>query len=214
MGTILASAIISQAHTIQQDTGATRWSDAEHLDWLNAAQREIVVLSPDANTTIGNLTLVAGTKQDLPAGALSLKRLIRNMGAGGATPGEAIRATTERELDTIDPNWHAATATLVVKNYTYDPLEPLTYYVYPPMSGATTVLAAYPALPTAIATTATAISLPDRYANAMLDYALYRGFLKDADIPGMLQRATYHRAAFDMAIAGTKAAAVTTAEAP
>lgn len=213
MGTILASALIAQAHTIQEDAAATRWPDAEHLDWLNAGSREIAILALDANTVIGNLSLVAGTKQSLPTGALSLKRLVRNMGVGGATPGLAINPATHRELDAVLPNWHAATATLVVKNYVYDPMEPLTFYVYPPMSGATVVEAAYPALPSTVGSVGTAISLSDRYANALLDYMLYRGFLKDSDIAGMAGRAAFHRQAFDTALGRTTSAAAGDAEA-
>lgn len=213
MGTILASALIAQAHTIQEDAAATRWPDAEHLDWLNAGQREIVVFSPDANTVIGNLSLVAGARQALPSGAISLKRLLCNMGVGGATPGEAIRPTTHREMDSVLPNWRAAAATLVVKNYIYDPLEPFSFDVYPPMSGATVVLASYPALPSTVGTVGTAISISDRYANPLLDYMLYRGFLKDSDIPGMSARALFHFQAFNTAIGRVTAAASDTAEA-
>jgi len=215
MGTTLASALIAQAHTIQEDAAATRWPDAEHLDWLNAGSREIAVFVADANTVIANIDLVAGSKQTLPAGALSLKRLIRNMGAGGATPGEAPRPSSMREMDSVAPNWHStAPATLVVKNWMYDPMEPLTYYVYPPMSGATKVEAAYPAYPTAVASVGTAITLPDRFAGALLDYMLYRAFLKDTDIPGMAARAQFHLGQFNTAIGRGTAATIADAEAP
>jgi hypothetical protein len=210
-GTILASAIVAQATTILQDAGAVRWTAAELLDWLNAGVREIATIT-DAAVIVGNLTLVAGTKQTLPAGGLFLREIYRNMGAGGATPGEAVRPTSRKQLDSYNPSWHSATATLVVKNYVYEAAVPRTFYVYPPMSGATTVEAAYAALPAAV-TSGQAIPLEDRYASPLLDYTLYRAFAKDAELEGMLARAAAHYAAMQQSL-GNTAQAASAAEAP
>lgn len=211
MGTILASALVAQAGIIAQDAGATRWSAAEWLDWLNAGVREIVTFT-DAGVIVGNLSLVAGTKQTLPAGGLFLQDIIRNMGAGGATPAETVRSTTRAQLDAYNPGWQTDTATLVVKNYAYDPKVPRVFYVYPPMSGATNVEAQYALLPAAV-TSGQAIPIEDRYANPLLDYMLYRGFQKDAEIEGMAARSQMHRSAMKEML-GLTAEAGTTAEAP
>ena len=210
-GTILASAIVTQAATVLLDAGATRWTAAELLDWLNAGVREIATFT-DAAVTVGNLTLVAGTKQTLPAGGLFLQDITRNMGVGGATPGEAIRSTTRMQLDSYNPNWQLDTATLAVKNYAYDPKAPRVYWVWPPMSGATTVEAQYAAMPATV-TSGQAIPIEDRYANPILDYMLYRAFQKDAEIEGMAARSQMHRAAMKESL-GLTAEAGNTAEAP
>jgi hypothetical protein len=212
LGTILASAIVTQASTIAQDAGATRWSAAEWLDWLNAGVREICTFT-DAGVVIGNISLVAGTKQSLPTGAIFLQDIIRNMGVGGATAAETVRSTTRAHLDAYNPGWQTATSTLVVKNYAYDPKSPRTFWVYPPMSGATTVEAQYVALPAAV-TSGQAIPIDDRYANPILDYMLYRAFSKDVEIAGLLSRAAVHYAAMNHALGITAKAATTTAEAP
>ena len=212
MGTILASALVTQAGTIAQDAGGTRWSSAEWLDWLNAGVREIATFT-DACVTVGNLALAAGTKQALPAQGLFLQDIIRNMGVDGATPGEAVRSTTRLQLDSYNPAWQTDTATLVVKNYVSDPKAPRVFYVYPPLSGATVVEAQYALLPAAVAL-GQAIPVEDRYANPLLDYMLYRGFSKDAEVEGMAARAVAHRAAMENSLGLTAQAATTTAETP
>ena len=40
------------------------------------------------------------------------------------------------------------------------------------------------------------ITLDDIYANALLDYMLYRSYLKDADFSGNVNRSTIHKNAF------------------
>jgi hypothetical protein len=196
---ILVSDVITRAQYVLNDTN-TRWVTAEMLVWVNDALREITVRHPEAATVIANLTLAAGTKQTLPAGAVSLGRLIRNMGAGGATPAEAPRLCSQLLMDLHLPTWHAATATLVVKNYMKDERFPRTYYVYPPMSGATQVEAEYLVIPTPITATSDALPIPDIYTNAVVDYVLYRAFAKELELPGMPSKSQAHYAAFNDAV--------------
>ena len=174
------------------------------LEWLNAGQREIAALAPDASAKIANLTLAAGTKQTLPSDLITLLKVVRNMGVGGATAGEVPRRTTAELLDLQRPTWHADTATLVVKNWVYDPRLPGFMYVYPPMSGATTVEIQYSAIPTDVADHNDPISLDDTYANPLLDYMLWRAFSKDVEIPGMYNNAASHRAAFERTLGVTR----------
>ena len=59
MGTITAQSIVDRARHILQDTtsGGTRWLDPELLKWLNDAQREIVLLKPNAYSSVENIGL-------------------------------------------------------------------------------------------------------------------------------------------------------------
>lgn len=196
MGTILASALISRAQDISNDVGGTRWDSSEWLRWLNDGQREIATIAPDSYSKTANCTLVAGTKQTVPSDCIFVMRPIRNMGVGGATPGEPIRPVDQLLLDQQRPSWHTDTATLVVKHFIYDKRVPGEFYVYPPMSGTTTIELAYAAVPAAVAATGAAITLDDTFANPLLDYMLYRAFLKDVEIDGMPSRAAVHKQAF------------------
>lgn len=195
--TVLASDIITRVSAAAADTSNVRWPSAEIINWINDAIREIAALHPDSCAQIGNVNLVSGTKQSMPAGTVALIRVTRNMGVGGNTPGEAPREADRELLDRVMPTWQAATATLVVKNFMRDLRTPRTFYVYPPMSGTTIVECEYSALPTPIVLTTDPLPLPDHYANPIVDYCLWRCFSKDIEIPGLLSKSQTRRQAFD-----------------
>ena len=74
MGTLLVSDVIARAQDVLLDTSAVRWTSAELIRWTNDAQREIAVVQPSSAAKVANVSLVAGTKQTLPAGAIALDR--------------------------------------------------------------------------------------------------------------------------------------------
>jgi len=200
MGTILASDIVNRARKIIQDDTGIRWPDAECLDWLNDGQREIVLLRPEANVVNATVALIAGTKQTIPATGIQLLDIVRNMvGAGMLTPGRVIRLVDREVLDSTIPAWHsdAAAANGEVQHYIFDGRDPKTFYVYPQAPAVPNGLEiVYSASPTDVATVAGAIAIDDIYANALLDYILYRSYSKDAEFSGNAQRAVGHYSAF------------------
>lgn len=205
MPTITAQVIIDKAQIVLNDTLAVRWTEAELLGWLNDGQREIVILRPDANTTIGNIAMAAGTLQTLPAGGYQLIDLTRNMGAG-STPGKAIRLVPRELMDSGTPNWHASTASAVVSHYMYDLRSPTRFYVWPPATGGGNVEAVYSKAPTDVAAVGSVITLDDIYANPLTDYILYRAYSKNVEQPGAANRAAQARASFENTL-GLKAQA-------
>lgn len=203
MGTILASKLIADAQLVLQDKNGVRWTPAELLSWLNAAQREIVIFKPTAFVKNLAVKLVAGTKQTLPADAVQFMDITRNMGVDGVTPGRAVRLVERETLDAARPGWHTDTASATVRHFIYNPLDPLTVYVYPPQpaAGQGYVEQVYGASPADVATANDPITLGNIYASAMTDYMLYRAFLKDSEYADA-NRAGTHRTAFNNAIAG------------
>jgi len=200
MGTILASAVIAKARDILQDSTGIRWPDAECLRWLNEGQRYIALQRPDASATLANITLVAGTKQALPAAALRLLDVKRNMGADGATPGASIRITEQEILDAQVPDWHTQAQAASTKHYIIDERNPKAFYVYPPGVAGQKVEALYSVAPTDIAATGNAITLDDIYEPVLLDYLLYRAWSKDAEYAGDAPRAQFHLNAVNAAL--------------
>ena len=97
MGTVVASDILDRASIILQDSTNVRFPESELLDFLNDAQREIVLHRPDANMQNADMTLVAGSKQSIPAGGLRLIDVIRNAG------GKAITQVNREVLDETLP---------------------------------------------------------------------------------------------------------------
>lgn len=195
MGTILASVIVDKAATLIQDKTGVRWPTNELLGWLCSGQRQIVLLRPDASSRTRLYEPLAGTKQQLPAGAIRLLGVVRNMGQDGNTPGRAITYVERSYLDTQLPNWHFEGASAVMKHYTYDDREPQTWYCWPPQptSGRGQVdimVSESPAAPTikdvkneegVVGTVDSVISIDDVYENPLVDYMVYRAHLKDAE---------------------------------
>lgn len=196
MATITVASILTKVSTILQDPTNIRWPTDELILWLNDGQREVALFKPNAFTVNTAVVCVAGTKQTLPATALSLIDIVRNMGTSGTTPGNAIRAVSREILDTQVPNWHAATASATAKHFVYTPLDPKTYYVYPPQpsSGQGYVEMVYVAAPSD-ATSGGNITIDDIYVTALINYVLSRAYSKDAEYAnnGALAAAYYQQ---------------------
>ena len=134
-----AISIITDIASELNDTDYVVWSQNDLGGYLNAAQRQISLVRPDASSSVTNLTLVAGTKQTLPSTARRLLDIVRNMGTG-STPGEPIRVIDEDTLNLYRPTWHTDTDSTTVENFVYDEKTPDTFYVYPPIPSSPAVL--------------------------------------------------------------------------
>jgi hypothetical protein len=197
MATITAQSLIDKAATILQDATSTRWPAEELLDWLNDGQREVVLFKPDANPVSATVALVEGTKQSIPSEGLQLLDVIRNM--AGTSPGLAVRLIGRRTLDEQLPDWHKSTSVSEAKHYLFDERDPRTFWVYPPSDGTGEAEILYSAAPSDIAANDT-LGVDDTYANALLDYILYRAYLKDADYAANDQRASNQHQRFMQAL--------------
>lgn len=208
MSTILVRSVINKALIVLQDTGKTRWSDADLLGWLNSAALEIVSLKPNSNVQNASIALVAGVKQTISG--ISLIRVTRNMGANGAAPGQAIDFISLETLNSVIPDWplHAANGT--VKFYAVDPRDREVFYVYPPQAANTTqqVEAMQSVLPTTllIADIETdTLPLNDEYETALLHGTLKWAFAEDTDVGDSAKSEMYEKKMF--AAIGYKSAA-------
>lgn len=202
MATIQVNNLVSRAATLIQDATNIRWPTTELIDWLNDGQREIVLLKPQASVKNESVQLTTGsTKQSIPAAGVMLIDVARNMGAAGSTPGDAIRVTSREVLDAQKPTWHSdANTDGKIKHYMFDPRDPKTFYVYPKAPAtAWYVELIYSASPTDCSAGG-AIQIDDIYANALLDYVLYRAYSKDAEYAQNAQLAVAHYQAFSNSI--------------
>lgn len=193
--------VLDRARPVLFDADGVRWGNAELLNYAADAQQLIAKYVPESVTRTMTIDLAAGdTKQSLPAGYARLIRLIRNMGADGATTGGSITPTTRESMNACRPDWHTETGRQVY-HYIYDPLsEPRTFYVYPAPKSATKVLAELePNMPTTIGA-GTQFNVSGAWINAVLDWVLYRAFSKDADHGGNLARASSYGQNFAQAI--------------
>ena len=207
-GTLTGANLLSRIQDTLQDTNSVRWPEAELLRYINDAQREIVNFRPESSATTANVQLVAGTKQTLPSGGLRLIKITRNMNgtSSSATGKRAIRIVNVDILNTQEPDWNDPTVSgdaahgTVVKHYIFEEDDPRNYYVYPGVDGNAYVEIVYSAAPTDLANTSATISVDDIYANAIIDFVLYRAYMKDAEYAGNAQRAQNHYQLFTASI--------------
>lgn len=205
--TIAASTILDRASKVVMDTTNVRWPTTELIQWLNDGQREIVLHRPDAKPVSAQITLETGTRQKLASGTgaggvgadtypAKLLDVICNVGVSGRT--SAVRLVQREVLDAQTPSWHGQTGSTTIKHYMTDPRDPLAFYVYPPAASGAKVeilCSAYPKDVTDPVSNSN-IDVPDIYANALLDYVLYRAYSKDSEYAGNAQRAQFHYQSF------------------
>jgi len=212
--TIAASSIIRRATDLLQDQTSVRWPANELVRWLNDAQRAIVKVRPDSMNTTATMTLSAGTRQDLDSAAgnaagnaaltptpAKLIEITRNMAATSTK--KAVRLVPRQILDAQTPGWHALTGVVDILHYMYDPRDPKTFYVYPPALATAQLEVMYAAYPTDIAEPADGalysavvgnLTLPDIYADDLLNLVMARAYMKDSEYAGNAERAAGYMA--------------------
>jgi hypothetical protein len=197
MATIKVVDVLDRASIILQDSSTNvRYPKEELLKFFNDAQKEVVLHRPDANMVNEDFDCVVGSKQSLPAAGLRLVDVVRNK------DGRAITQIDRRVLDQTLPDWHEVVAgTNKIEHFIYDSSAPKIFYVYPKATADFDLEIVYSAAPADIAisnfgTDTTVLSVDDVYANAILDYVLYRSYQKDSEYAGNSQRAIMHYQGF------------------
>jgi len=210
MGTLTGANLIDRIQDTLQDTTSVRWPEAELLRYINDAQREIVNFRPEASATTATITLASGTLQDLPSAGLRLIKVTRNMSASsGGTGKRAVRLVDVDILNTQNPDWHDPSVTgeaahgAVVKHYSFDPDNPRQFFVYPGIASASNgyIEIVYSKAPTDLSATSDTIDVDDIFANAIIDFVLYRAYQKDSEYAGNAQRAGTHYQLFANSLA-------------
>lgn len=193
-----ASDVLTRANDLLLDAGNTRWSAAELLRWLNDGRRELAITRPDLYAVISVVALISGTKQTVPTDGTRFIDAIRNVNVDD-TPGAAVRIVEREDLDAQYPGWHQATAGATA-NFMFDERVPKTYWVYPPAVTGAKLEIAYSQEPVEVTDTNTTLTQEGLYANALVDYIIYRAFSKDSTFAANAQRAAAAYTLFKSAI--------------
>lgn len=189
--------IIDEARSeLNDEDGANfRWSDAELLRYVNASQRVIVTLRPEANIVSEEVSITGGTgiRQTLPSGGLKFVD-VRNYDDGNAQMGPAIRRVELDAMNTLFPSWgyeqsdypqtpgiNSRFAGVGFDNYAHDPREPKVFYLFPayPTGEDFDVYLTYSKLPTTLGTTGSTYGLANEYVDSAVAYVRYRALTKD-----------------------------------
>lgn len=184
LGTINIWDTINRAATLLNDPNFVQWGVDELLDWINEGQRQIVLLRPDANSDVKQITLVAGVRQSMPVSSIRLLDILGNVN------GRACTYVERSTMNSYDPTWRVTTADPTVIHWMYDERLPQEFQVYPPQptSGFGKVEIVRSVMPTDCTakdvdggTSDSTIGIPDQYEPALVDYCVYRSYSKDAE---------------------------------
>ena len=188
-----------------RDDADARWSTAELLRWINDSRAAIMTRRPEAGGKFQVSTLVAGSMQAIPDNAVALLDVVRNMGMDGATPGRSIRRTDRQNIDDTDPNWHTATPSAEISQFTYDDRMPYNYFVSPPAVAGTKVLVGCSTVPAAVTSVADSLDIDMQYMEPIVNYVAYRAKSKDSQYANAGEAAAFY-SAFTDALGGSQQA--------
>ncbi|MGE8633178.1 MAG: DUF6682 family protein [Achromobacter piechaudii] len=194
--------LLDRARTILQDADAVYWEVDELPKWLSDARLEAYRLRPDIFEASEDFTCTEGSRQKLPGGARLLFDVPRNV---SATRQRAITVADAGALGRVRPNWRGQAPAQEIRHFLYDERSPGQFEVYPPARDGVVIELSYAKLPAAVTKDMGNQDLAPEgeYAPALVDYVLYRAFLKEADtVPAFHQRAAQHLAACHSTLTG------------
>lgn len=196
-----AKDILESASITLLDPTHVRWPLTELLFYLNKGLKALALDKPNAVTQTVELSLAAGTIQDLEAmdpNYISLVRVLRNQNGAAITP------VSRTMLDVIMPGWQdtgVVPANAQVEHVIQDVADPRSFHVYPANDGNGVIEAVVSVIPDPIPAAADLTNLdtydqdvpvPSIFENALTDYVLYRAFAKDSDDPANAARSQSH----------------------
>lgn len=194
---ITAQDIIDEVSSQLNDENLVTWTAPQQLRYITSAQEVIVSFRPDAYSVIENYLLSAGSRQDIPADALRLLDIKRNMGTDGNTPGRPVNAIDEQTSHLFELTEELPQTEIV--DFSYDERVPNYFYVYPPSNGLGYVEVAISRVPPKVDATTDTLVLKDIYRQHIVSFCMYRAYQKEIDSVRSQDRAQTHlRTFFDL----------------
>lgn len=226
---IAAKAILHRAVDILQDQTSVRWPINELIRYLNDAQRIVVKARPDSMNTTRTMTLAVNSRQSLltasPALTPTPAKLIeitRNLAASSDLT--AVTKVERKMMDAGNRAWYKATPEVSIKHFMFDERDPTAFYVYPPAASGAQVEVMYSAYPSDIAelgqegkTWADVVgdmTIPEIYADDVLNIILAYAYSKDSEYAGNDQRSQTYRAMVTSSLGAEMAATIGVAPKP
>lgn len=187
-------AVSDSVSDLLTDEDLVRWTVEERIRWANESLGAILTRRPAALARTSVVTLVAGTRQSIPADGSILLDVVRNMAADDVTPGSIIRRTDRQQLDDADPGWHTGRKKSYVRQYTYDDRLPKEFYVYPPVNAGVKVELQDAYLPDDIADIGEDLGIGAEYKEAVVNYICYRANAKDSEFASPAMATAFYQA--------------------
>lgn len=175
------------------DPSYVRWTVADLVDYLNDGVLQTVIARPQANVVTRVLELTEGTRQTLPADAIALIEVQRNVPSG-----RVVRHVDKQTMDAAAPLWHGSTRMVDARDYAFDQRDPKTFFVYPPAhttSKVETLLSVRPDLAGVPATPGTdpwdPFPLAPEYQEPVRLWMLHRAYANDTGAGSLAKSSSY-----------------------
>ncbi|RLM26502.1 hypothetical protein BIY29_05435 [Brenneria alni] len=171
--------IIGRANTLLMDSLWLRWPKSELLDYFNDAINAVIIMRPDAGSSIEIFDCAPGTRQQIPDGAIRLLEITRVIG------GRAIQPFPRDALDYQYPDWHSMTGP--IERYCYDEQTPQTFFVFPGALAGVQLEVNVARLPAPASISdlgpinVREFPIDDLYVNPVLEWIIFRAFSKDSE---------------------------------
>lgn len=161
------------------DVGRVSWSVGDLVSYYNSAIAAIANYRPDLFAVTRAISCQAGTRQALPAGAITLLEVERNTG------GRRTRYFDRGDLDDLDPDWMMGEGATEAEAYLYESSNPKVFWLYPGVQAGASVDVVMSELPEPVTVSdvegGAPMQVEDTYATACMDWIISRAYLRDAD---------------------------------
>jgi len=189
---MLVSDVLTRTTEALNDPTYERWTQASQIRYVNEAVLAVLAIRPDAYPVSGNLTLVAGSSQTLPPGALRLLDISHNVG------GNIVTYLDREVMDRLMPSWRSATESLRIKHWMYENKVPKKFDVYPPAKLGAVLYGTWSAVPTALTALGDTLAIDDIYMTPVVEFVLYKCYLIDTEFSLQPNIAGTHMNMFSM----------------
>lgn len=193
---MIASDITLEVSRQLNDNDRITWPEEALHEYLTTAEEQVVTIRPDSYSSITTMLMVAGAKQSIPATALRLLDVKRNMGIDGLTPGRVVLVTDNDSLDLFEADWNAAVQVAAVYNFIYDEKTPNDFYVDPPSDGTGYIEISISQVPPQVTSENQTLVLKDIYRNALIQWCMFRAYSIEVDSASSQARAAKHEKSF------------------
>jgi hypothetical protein len=179
----IANDVIRSAERLIADVSNVRWEIPALVQWINAGQRFIAKIAPDAKPVYSDASLVAGVDQSLPDTVVQVWTISHN-----TLSGLPLTRVDEELLDLSDPGWRVGAQDNNAVHYLRDSTDVNTFRVYPPNTGIGSVHYRASLRPADCIDENDVLDIHDKYADALAAFVAFRCYSEDS-ITGNAEKA-------------------------
>lgn len=161
-----------------------RWTEDELQEYVDDGLIQIALLRPDAFSKTIEVKLKPGAMQELPEGVTQLIDMVGTKDKLGRLKGKPLRLDTSAShiarnyFEDLVCRQSINRGDYQVKAYEFDPNNPHVFYVEPPVPPGEEVGLV---LQGVVIPSGKEAVIPQKYHNAVIEWALYRAFGKDLE---------------------------------